>query len=107
MNRVGECNGCSACCRFLILQVNPAYLEADRRNWIEMHGIHLFEQDGGVWARINATCTHLTAEGKCGVYGLPERPQACATFPTVQADIDLIDEWASEKVCSYEFIGVA
>ena len=105
--RTGECNNCSACCRFLILQVNPAYLEADRRKFVELHGIALFEQDGGVWARIDAACKHLTDEGKCGVYGTAERPQACADFPFVQSDIELVDAWAGDKVCSYEFSEVA
>lgn len=101
--RLGECNSCTACCQFLILQVNPAYLDADRRAWIELHGIHLFEQDGGVWVRINASCHRLTTDGKCGVFGLPERPQMCDQFPAVQTDIDLVDEWAGERVCSYSF----
>lgn len=103
--RTGECNGCSACCRFLILQVNPAYMGADKRQWIEMHGIRLFEQDGGVWARINATCNHLTEGGKCGIH--EDRPQACRDFPAVQGDIDLVDEWAGERVCSYSFAASA
>ena len=104
--RVGECNGClgaANCCQFLIMQVNPAYLEGDRRTFIEMHGIRLFEQDGGAWARITAKCTHLTDEGKCGVFGQPERPQACADFPFVQHDIDLVDDWIGKKTCSYSF----
>ena len=99
--RTGECNGCSACCRFLILQVNPQYLEADRREWIEMHGIHLYERDGGVWARVNATCNHLTAEGKCGIHA--DRPQTCRDFPQVQGDVQLVDEWLGEQTCSYSF----
>lgn len=103
--RSGECNGCAACCRFLILQVNPAYLEEDRRRWIEMHGIRLFERDGGAWASISAQCNHLTEEGKCGIY--EERPQGCRDFPTVQHDIDLVNEWVGEKACSYSFAGSA
>ena len=101
--RVGECNGCSACCRFLILQVNPAYLESDRRHWIELHGIRLYEKDGGTWAVINSPCEHLTEAGQCGIYGAPERPEACNTFPAFQHDIDLVDEWIGEKTCSYSF----
>ena len=102
--RIGECNTCAACCKFLILQVNPAYMDADRRRWIELHGIRLSERDGGVWARIDIACQHLTDDGKCGVFGTPERPETCGTFPFVQADIDLVDEWAGEKVCSYSFV---
>ena len=101
--RQGECNGCAACCRFLILQVNPQYMAADRRRWIELHGIRLYERDGGVWAVVNAACSALTDEGRCGLFGLPERPQTCAEFPFVQPDIDQVDDWAGEKVCSYSF----
>lgn len=101
MDRTGECNGCSMCCRFLILQVNPAYMDQERRRWIELHGIRLFEQDGGVWARITAACTHLTEEGQCGIYA--ERPQACREFPMVQTDIAIVNEFAGSEVCSYSF----
>ncbi len=106
--RTGECTvGCGACCKFLILQVNPQYLDADRRRWIEMHDIRLLEQGDGVWARIKATCQYLTIAGSCKVFGMPERPQTCAMFPVVQTDIDLVDEWAGEKVCSYAFAEVS
>ena len=104
--RTGECNGCAACCRFVILQVNPQYMEADKRSWIEMHGIRLFEQDGGTWARITATCQHLTAENKCSIHDT--RPQTCRDFPAVQSDIDIVDAFVGERVCSYSFVeGVA
>ena len=107
MLRVGTCNACAVCCKFLILQVNPAYMEPDRRRWIEMHGIRLQERDGGVWARIDAQCQHLTDEGQCGIFGQPERPQTCADFPVMQADIAIVNTWAGREVCSYSFEGVA
>ena len=101
--RLGECSACAACCKFLLLNVNPAYMGADKRRWIELHGIRLFEQGGGVWAMINATCRHLTNEGRCGVFGTPERPQACEDFPFVQSDIDLVDRKYGKGTCSYSF----
>src|SRR5688572_15466497 len=102
--RQGECNGCSMCCRFLILQVNPAYLQADRRHWIELHGIRLYERDGGVWAQINVPCIQLSEEGTCKVYGTDERPKTCDLYPFGQGDIDLVNDWAGEEVCSYSFV---
>ena len=41
--RAGECTvGCGQCCKFLVLQVNPQYIEVDDvRRWIELHGIDL------------------------------------------------------------------
>ena len=104
--RVGECNGClgaASCCKFVLLAVHHAYLEPDKRHWLEIHGVRLHESGGLVWARIDATCMHLTDGGKCGVFGTAERPQTCADFPFVQSDINLVDEWAGEKVCSYSF----
>lgn len=102
--RTGECTvGCGACCKFVILQVNPAYLDAERRSFIEAHGIRLTARDGGAWGSVDVACKHLTTDLKCGVFGKSERPQACSDFPFVQSDIDLVDAHAGAKVCSYEF----
>jgi len=105
--RTGECtSGCGACCRFLRLQVNPQYLEvADARHWIELHGIRLDRgEEGATWAHIPLACSALTEEGLCGLYGTPERPLTCETFPTSQADIDRVNAAAGEAVCSYAFV---
>jgi len=102
--RLGECTvGCGACCKFVELAVHHAYLEPDKRYWLELHGIQLAERDGLVWARIDTACGALTLEGVCGLFGKSERPQMCAEFPFSQHDIDLVDEWVGEKTCSYSF----
>ena len=105
MARIGECTvGCGACCQFLVLQVNPHYMEVEHvKKWIELHGISLSRRSGGVWAQIPLHCSALTEEGKCSLYGMPERPLSCDTFPQSQADIDLVDAWIGEKTCSYNF----
>ena len=104
MPRTGVCNGCGACCRFLMLQVHPMYMEADKKRWVELHGIRLQRNpDGGVYAVIDAVCQHLTQENQCGIFGSDERPKVCDDWPFVQHDIDLLDAWAGEKVCSYTF----
>jgi Fe-S-cluster containining protein len=104
--RQGDCTpNCGACCKFIILNVNPSYLKD--KAWIEAHGIKVFEQDGGVWIRINAACNHLTEDNQCGIYGKPERFESCSLFPTVQSDIDLVNEEAGEAVCSYSFSSAA
>lgn len=78
-------------------------MEPDKRHWLELHGIKLWQQGDYTWARIEARCRHLTDDNRCGIYGQPERPQVCAEFPFAQGDIDIVDEWAGEKVCSYSF----
>ena len=105
MVRHGECNysTCSACCKFVELAVHHAYLEPDKRRWLELHGIRLAQRDGLVWARIDVICQALTEAGACGLFGTPERPQMCADFPFVSADIAIVDDWAGQQVCSYAF----
>ena len=102
--RTGECQvGCGACCRFLVLQVNPQYIEVDDvRRWIELHGIKLRMRDGGCWATIPLPCSALE-EGRCSLYGSEERPKTCDVFPSSQADIDLVHEFTGEEVCTYRF----
>ena len=103
--RQGTCNytGCGACCKVVLLAVHHAYLEPDKRHWLELHGITLAERDGLVWATVPSQCRELAADSSCGIYGKPERPQVCADFPFAQADISIVDEWAGEPVCSYSF----
>jgi Fe-S-cluster containining protein len=101
--RLGECNGCGACCKHLLLAVHPVYLEPDKRRWLELHGIKLHVAGGNAWATIDATCEHLTEDNRCGIFGQPERPQVCAEWPFQQEDIDLVNVWAGEPVCSYSF----
>ena len=102
---VGECNGCGACCKFVTVNIHPVYLDPDKRKWLELHeGITVFERQGMAYLAIQTSCKHLTEDNKCGIFGQPERPQTCAEFPFDQFDIDYIDKWAGEKVCSYEVV---
>ena len=86
-----------------MLQVHPMYMEADKKRWVELHGIRLIRQEGAVYAVVNTACKHLTEDNQCGIFGSDERPQTRAEGPFLQHDIDLVDEWAGEKVCSYSF----
>ena len=89
----------SACCKSVILEVNPAYrADADVANWISLHGITMFERDGRTLARIPTPCTALDEAGRCGIYGQPERPDMCAAFPSAPASLDGI-----EAVCTFTF----
>lgn len=89
----------SACCRSLWLEINPAYrLDADVANWIGLHGIEMVERDGRTFARIPTGCRALDADGRCGIYGQPERPALCGAFPAAPASMDGV-----EDVCTYRF----
>lgn len=101
----GECNGCGACCKFVTVNVNPIYMQPDKKRWLELHmGVHVYERQGLVYIAFETTCQHLDAANQCGIFGQPERPNVCAEFPFDQFDIDYIDQWAGEKVCGYEVV---
>jgi len=40
-------------------------------------------------------CIHLTADRRCGIFGLPQRPRVCAQF---MADQDVCGSSADEAV---------
>ena len=103
MTRLGECNLCSACCRFVLLAVHPVYMEPDKRRWLELHGIKLAWRNGNAWATVDLSCQELTEDGKCGIFGSPERPQVCSDFPFAAVDIGLVNAWAGSDICSYSF----
>lgn len=91
----------SACCRFVLLEVNPIYLrDADLAAWVRLHGIELLARQGRVLARLPVACTALDDAGRCRIYGQPERPSMCAEFPAVPADL-----LGLESVCTYTFGG--
>ena len=98
--RQGTCTeGCGACCTFLRLQVPPEYgTNPDVRKWVELHDVRLQELDGGLFAFIKQPCSALTEEGLCGLYGTPERPDLCNSYPMTPAALTGIQD-----VCSYSF----
>ena len=98
--RAGSClPSCGACCTFLELNVNPDYLRVpDAAHWVKLHGITLREEAGAVYARIPLSCSALTADKRCGLYGTPERPILCSVWPTKPLDLVEFGE-----VCGYSF----
>lgn len=99
--REGDCTaGCGACCRFIRLQVPPDYAQnQDVRKWIELHGVSLMEMNGGTFATVNLSCSALTEDGQCSLYGRPERPELCNHWPMTPAALAGV-----EDVCSYSFV---
>jgi len=102
MQRTGYCKeNCAACCKFLVLQVNPQYHEQeDVKRWVELHGVRLEMRSGACWAYIPSPCSVLQ-ETKCGIY--ETRPEVCKTWPTSQADIDELHRYA-DAGCTYSFV---
>ena len=99
--REGTCRaGCAACCRFLTVNVNPDYFTGQAKAWIELHGIQVRKEGGICWMDIPSPCSALV-DGRCSVYN--KRPKACRVFPSSQAEIDLVDSFTGEKVCTYRF----
>lgn len=100
--RSGACTeGCAACCRSIVLQVNPQYGQQEEvRAWIEWHGIKIEERDGACWATVSQPCKALTPEGKCSLYGQEDRPLTCEYWPVSQSDIDKLEK---PEVCTYKF----
>ena len=98
--RSGACTpGCGACCRWLLLQVNPAYAAADDvAHWIALHGITLLPLDGGIYARIPLPCRELTPAGGCALFDDPRRPALCGRFPLGPRDLAGLTD-----VCTYAF----
>lgn len=89
----------SACCRFMVLEVNPIYrTDRDQAAWLGLHGVDLLEVNGRTVARVPVPCSALTEAGACGLYGTPERPEMCETFP--DGPLALI---GLEDVCTYTF----
>ena len=103
--RQGECDTCGGralCCSMLRLQVPPEYKSnPDIQKWVNLHGIQLRDIDGGVFALLPIPCTALTEDGRCSLYGLPERPQLCSDWPASPAALIGV-----EDDCSYHFIEV-
>ena len=93
--------GCGACCRWIVLQVNPQYDNPDIARWIGLHGIRLQRRDGGIFAYIPTPCSALGGDGMCTIY--EERPEVCRIFPTSEAEVAMVDEYVGEKVCTVKF----
>lgn len=103
LQRVGTCTeACGACCKGVTLNVNPDYLQKEVRHWLELHGLRLWEADGGVWAFIPTPCRELKPDMSCGLYGKAERPQLCADWPFNQQEIITLREVTGAE-CGFSF----
>ena len=79
-----ECERCpdpGMCCRYVELPLART-LSPDEIRWVELHNRLSIR---GQVVRIEVTCSALS-DGKCLLYGKPERPEMCAVWPDRPAE---------------------
>lgn len=81
-----KCSVCrGACCESVVIPLAPMRKACDRDDirWLLLHGrkVESAEQGGtgGHGLELEARCTKLDADGRCGIYD--ERPMVCRLFP--------------------------
>ena len=92
----GECKKCGACCRHLILGLNPNDArDKDFCRFLALRGVKVHWFDGTPYADLPVKCQALTSEGLCRVY--EKRPRGCAVGP--------LNSWEPQlhKKCGYKF----
>jgi Fe-S-cluster containining protein len=84
------CDHCTAkCCRYYALQIDtPDCREnMDYLKWYMIHGeTSIFTEDGDWYLLVHATCRHLLADHRCGIY--ETRPQICREYSTEDCEFD-------------------
>lgn len=98
--RTGACTpGCGACCQWIELQVAARYARnPDTRKWLKLHGIEITQDDNLAFATIPLPCRALLPDGRCSLYGTPDRPDLCGRYPATPADLSGL-----EGVCTFGF----
>ena len=106
MKRVGECLGCgSNCCSFAAIPVNlDREQHADYLLWLSYHDIEIKDIEGvGQLAILPIQCKQLQPDGKCALYGQPERPIMCERWPQQPWEIALMAE-KGQRECGFSFV---
>ncbi len=97
--RFGECDGCNrpgltpgACCTHILLPLSRAYSE-DEQAWVRLHqGLDFFNPST---IKVETKCSALSVNGRCDLFGLPERPAMCERFPEMPENL--------QPGCAYSF----
>lgn len=55
----------------------------DEAHWASLHGITV----EGNTATLNVACSALTKEGRCELFGKPERPAMCDRYPEMPEQV--------------------
>lgn len=74
-----HCQDRGMCCRYLELPLARP-LTLDEEHWVSLHsGVSIKHM--GRTVRIEIACSALTEDGLCSLFGSPERPEMCASWP--------------------------
>lgn len=65
--------------------------------WLKAHGITVLRRTGRLLAYVPVRCGSLKDDGTCGLFGSPERPRTCLTYPEHPQDIEGLE------FCTYRF----
>ncbi len=78
-----KCSRCSGakCCTYITqaIETPRSKRDFDHLLWqISHQGVQLYKEKAGWYLLIQTTCTHLHADGRCGIY--ETRPQICRSY---------------------------
>lgn len=102
--RSGSCDQCASgsikgeCCTHLAFPVSEtAAANPDVVHFFRLHGVEIRFWGDQPLAIVPLPCSQLQANGDCGLYGQPERPDVCQAGP--------LNPWAGalNPHCSYSF----
>ncbi len=87
-NKCASCKG-ATCCTYVTQQIDTPRTKADFSNllWQVSHqGVQAFRDEGIWYLLFEGRCTHLQADGRCGIY--ETRPQVCRDHSNDCCELD-------------------
>lgn len=87
-DKCGRCPG-SKCCTYITQSIPTPRTKADFDHllWQVSHrGITIYKDEDGWYLLVEATCSHLEADGRCGIY--ESRPQVCRDYSNDYCELD-------------------
>ena len=97
-NKCGFCSA-SICCTYVTQKITGprSKYDFDHLLWqISHQGVHIYKDSDGWYLQVHNVCTHLQADGGCGIY--ETRPQICRDHSN---DFCEYDEPASKNMELY------
>ena len=87
-NKCGFCSG-SKCCTYISQEIDTPRSKADFDFllWQLSHrDVQLYKDEGSWYLLVNNPCTHLQADGRCGIY--ENRPRICREHSNEYCEFD-------------------
>ncbi|OBS08160.1 YkgJ family cysteine cluster protein [Acidihalobacter prosperus] len=87
-NKCGHCSG-ALCCTYITQKIpSPrSKHDFDHLLWQVSHrGVHAYRDADGWYLLIDSRCTHLEADGRCGIYA--QRPTICREYSNDFCEFD-------------------